>query len=80
MTTVNIEDVEGHLRDYFERAQQGEVFVVVDSGKTVGQLLSIDNAPKEPRPRGLYKGQFTVPDDFDDPLPDDILAAFKGRD
>ena len=26
---------------------------------------------------GTAKGQFVVPDDFDDPLPDDILAAFE---
>lgn len=30
------------------------------------------------RPYGLAHGQFTVPKDFDDPLPDDILAIFEG--
>ncbi len=30
------------------------------------------------RPYGLAYGQFTVPKDFDDPLPDDILATFEG--
>jgi hypothetical protein len=25
------------------------------------------------------RGVFTVPDDFDDPLPDDLLAEFEGR-
>jgi hypothetical protein len=30
------------------------------------------------RPYGLCAGQFVVPDDFDAPLPDDILAAFEG--
>jgi predicted RNase H-like HicB family nuclease len=24
-------------------------------------------------------GQFRVPDDFDDPLPDDVVDAFEGR-
>ena len=28
------------------------------------------------RPYGLAKGEFVVPDDFDDPLPDDILEDF----
>ncbi len=31
------------------------------------------------RPFGLCAGEFTVPDDFDDPLPEDILSAFEGR-
>lgn len=28
------------------------------------------------RPFGLCAGEFTVPDDFDDPLPEDILDLF----
>jgi hypothetical protein len=31
------------------------------------------------RPAGLAAGEFVVPDDFDDPLPDDLLDAFEGR-
>lgn len=27
---------------------------------------------------GLDQGRFTVPDDFDAPLPNDLLAAFEG--
>lgn len=30
------------------------------------------------RPFGLCAGEFTVPDDFDAPLPDEILQAFEG--
>lgn len=30
------------------------------------------------RPFGLMAGQFVDPDDFDDPLPDDILRLFEG--
>ena len=31
------------------------------------------------RPFGLCAGEFIVPDDFDAPLPDDILAEFEGK-
>jgi hypothetical protein len=31
------------------------------------------------RPFGLCAGEFTVPDDFDAPLPEDILRAFEGQ-
>jgi hypothetical protein len=31
------------------------------------------------RPVGVAEGEFVVPDDFDDPLPDDLLGAFEGR-
>jgi hypothetical protein len=30
-----------------------------------------------PRPYGLCAGEFTVSDDFDAPLPEDILSAFE---
>ena len=31
------------------------------------------------RPFGLCAGDFVVPDDFDDPLPDTILKSFEGE-
>ena len=43
-----------------------------------GGMVCEAHAPK--RPFGLCAGEFTVPDDFDDPLPEDILRAFEGRD
>jgi hypothetical protein len=30
-----------------------------------------------PRPHGLCAGEFTLPDDFDAPLPEDILQSFE---
>jgi hypothetical protein len=44
-------------------------------------LLTILNPPpfSQPRPTGLAKGQFTVPDDFNAPLPEDVLQAFDGK-
>ena len=45
------------------------------------ELLTILNSPllSQPRPIGLAKGQFTVPDNFNDPLPEDVLQAFEGK-
>ena len=31
------------------------------------------------RPVGLCEGEFTVPDDFDDPLPEEVIRGFEGR-
>jgi len=42
-----------------------------------GDRLSVDST-KQLRPFGLCAGEFTVPDDFDAPLPEDILNAFEG--
>ena len=41
----------------------------------------IDGQPgaRPSRPVGLAKGEFVVPDDFDSPLPDDVLRDFEGK-
>ncbi len=39
----------------------------------------VGSVTKTLRPFGLCAGEFTVPDDFDDPLPTDIIEAFEGR-
>ena len=31
------------------------------------------------RPFGLCAGDFTVPDDFDDPLPEHVIEEFEGK-
>jgi hypothetical protein len=35
--------------------------------------------PQQPRRFGTLAGQFVVPDDFDAPLPEAVIAAFEGR-
>jgi hypothetical protein len=45
-----------------------------------GLLTILRSKPlTQPRPSGLAKGQFSVPDDFNSPLPDDVLEAFEGK-
>ena len=42
-------------------------------------LKSTDDDNKLLRPVGLAAGEFTVPDNFDDPLPEDVIRGFEGR-
>ena len=78
-TTVNIYEAKTQLSRMVDRAAAGEEIVISRNGKPVARLC-----PLEPRKRntvkfGLLKGQFEVPDDFDAPLPDDLLDLFEGR-
>ena len=34
---------------------------------------------KAQRTLGILRGEFTVPDDFDAPLPEELLDLFEGR-
>jgi hypothetical protein len=44
-------------------------------------LLTILNPPplSHPRPIGLARGQFAVPDDFNAPLSEDVIRTFEGK-
>ena len=48
--------------------------------KASGLLTILAPAPPAGlRPIGLAKGQFTVPNDFNAPLPEDVLQTFEGK-
>ena len=50
------------------------------SEKASGLLTILDSVPIDQlRPIGLAKGQFTVPDDFNTPLPEAVLLSFEGK-
>ncbi|MEG3438335.1 hypothetical protein V0288_14490 [Pannus brasiliensis CCIBt3594] len=40
---------------------------------------AVKSTDKPLRPFGLCAGEFTVPDDFDEPLPEEILQEFEGK-
>jgi hypothetical protein len=80
------------LKAYFCAVSYRTLEVEIDHGRVLPKgteslpekasgLLTILNASpiSQPRPIGLAKGQFTVPDDFNAPLSDDVLQAFEGK-
>lgn len=83
MTTISIDDIQQDLAGYFERVQAGETLLITQAGRPVAEINLIKSASTEGtlplRPIGLAKGQFIVPDDFDDPLPGEIQRLFEGR-
>jgi hypothetical protein len=48
------------------------------SNEEIDKILQIYRQENKLRPSGLCKGEFVVPDDFNEPLPDEILALFEG--
>ena len=79
MQPVNIHDAKTHLSRLVERAEHGEEIVIARAGKPVAKLVPLDSSDLRPREPGSMQGQFVVPDDFDDPLPDDLLDLFEGK-
>jgi prevent-host-death family protein len=75
---VNIHAAKTQLSKLLDAAAAGEEVIIAKAGKPMAKLVSID-AAAPPRRLGILDGKIHVPDDFDDPLPDDIIAEFEGR-
>jgi prevent-host-death family protein len=78
MPTVNIHAAKSQLSRLLDAAVAGEEVIIAKAGKPIARLVPIERK-QERRKLGTLAGQFSVPDDFDDPLPDEILDAFEGR-
>lgn len=48
------------------------------SHRAIVTILDDKSAVKMARPHGLCAGEFVTPDDFDEPLPEEIVSAFEG--
>lgn len=75
MKIVTIHAAKTNLSKLIEQACAGEEIVIARGTEPVVKLVPV-NAPKPQRTPGSLKGQFTVPDSFFDPLPDDELEAW----
>jgi antitoxin (DNA-binding transcriptional repressor) of toxin-antitoxin stability system len=78
MLNVTVDELQRDPLKYLRQVEAGETLIIVQSNKAIAELKPISNN-KPLRPFGLCAGEFTVPDDFDAPLPDDLLSAFEGK-
>lgn len=76
--TYNIYQAKTHLSELVERAASGEEIVIAKAGKPVARLTPLEQ-PKKRREPGILKGKIWIADDFDAPLPEEILRAFEGE-
>jgi len=76
--TVNTHEAKTQLSRLLKRVALAEQITIARRGQAVARLVPV---PQEPSGRkfGMFQGKFTVPDDFDSPLPDEILDAFEGK-
>ncbi|MDX2029302.1 MAG: type II toxin-antitoxin system Phd/YefM family antitoxin [Blastocatellia bacterium] len=78
MVNVNIHEAKTQLSRLLLRVAAGEMVIISRSGKPIARIVPF-TAPERPRPLGMDRGLFEVPEDFDAPLPENLLAAFEGR-
>ena len=72
---VNIHEAKTHLSRLLDRVAMGEEVIIAKSGKPIAKLVPL-NAGSKRRRLGTAKGEFTVPEDFNEPLPKEIEDLF----
>ena len=77
MSTISVQDIERDPLAFLRRVEAGESLLVVRGQQPLAEVRPLPAAARQPRPYGLCAGEFTVPADFDRPLPDDVLAEFE---
>jgi prevent-host-death family protein len=78
MTTINIHEAKTHLSRLVDEVAAGAEIIIAKAGKPMARLVAI-STPVRKKHLGLLKGKIKVPDDFNAPLDDEIVATFEGR-
>jgi prevent-host-death family protein len=75
---VNIHDAKTHFSKIINQALNGEEIIVARGGKPLIRLVPYEEEVSI-RKGGQFKGLINLSDDFDAPLPEDLLKLFHGE-
>jgi prevent-host-death family protein len=73
--SVGVHEAKTHLSRLLDLVAAGEEVAITRRGEEVARLVPPQQ--RGARRLGADRGRFTVPDDFDAPLPDEVLTAFE---
>jgi prevent-host-death family protein len=76
MKIVKVHEAKTHLSRLLEQVEAGETVIIARHGKPVARLVPMRADLRKP---GALAGKVRISDDFDDPLPEEVLAAFSGE-
>jgi antitoxin (DNA-binding transcriptional repressor) of toxin-antitoxin stability system len=79
MISVEAAQLAANLEMYLQKVARGEVIVVFVNDQAVAELRPADVATGVRRPIGLCAGEFVAPEDFDAPLPEEVIREFDGQ-
>jgi prevent-host-death family protein len=75
---VNVHEAKTHFSKLLAAVAKGQRITICKDGTPVAQLGPVETPIPIRRP-GLLKGRVTIADDFDAPLPPDLVGTFEGR-
>ena len=77
MKFVNVHEAKTQFSKLLAKVERGGEVVIARAGKPVAKLVAIGAGATAPT-LGADAGTFVVPDDFNEPLPAEVLDAFEG--
>ena len=77
MKQVNVHEAKTHLSQLLDEADAGEDIIISRGGKPAARLVPVGK--DKPGIIGLLRDKITISDNFDDPLPEDLLDRFEGK-
>lgn len=77
MKAVNTHEAKTQFSRLLRRVAAGEEITIANRGIPVARLVPVAAATAK-RKLGTFTGQITMPEDFDGPLPEELLSAFEG--
>ena len=78
MIRLNIHEAKTHLSRYLARLEAGETILLCRRNRPIAETRPLPRPESAPRPFGLARGTFSVPESFFEPLPDEIIEGFEG--
>jgi antitoxin (DNA-binding transcriptional repressor) of toxin-antitoxin stability system len=79
MHAITIEDIQSDLSSFLDRIASGESLLIIQEDEPIAELKPVPRRQGNIRPFGLCAGEFSVPVDFDAPLPEEVLREFEGN-
>jgi len=79
MTRVTVHEAKTHLSRLLAEVEKGGEVVISRRDKPIARLVAIETKRPERKP-GSMKGMFEIGDEIFDPLPEDELRLWEGRD
>jgi prevent-host-death family protein len=77
MKQLNLAEAKAKFSELVDAAARGDGTIIAKSGTPVAMLVPLNHARHAPIKFGTLKGKIRIADNFDDPLPDDVLDAFE---
>lgn len=79
MITITIDEIQSDISGFLNLVQAGNTLLIVQADEPIAEIKPVSNKVNQLRHFALCAGEFVVPDDFNEPLPEEILNQFEGE-